>query len=90
MSYSNTIKPINTPSDSMKEYYGNLFKRNQMKFMRRSPLTPSNLGSEFILEGQTYSLLGTISPEGMIIQNTHDGSCYIAHCDLVTKLVLGS
>jgi hypothetical protein len=88
MSYSTTLKPMNTPSDSMKEYYGNLFKRNQMKFMRRSPLEPSHLGSEFTIDGIQYYLVGTISPAEMIIENLEDGSCYIIHCDYATRLVL--
>jgi len=90
MNSSTDLKPMNTPSNSMKEYYGNLFKRNQMKFMRRSTLDPSHLGSEFVLEGKTYSLVGTISPAEMIIERIEDGSCYIIQCDLATKLVLGN
>lgn len=90
MSYSTQLKPINPPSESMREYYGNLFKRNQMKFMRRSSLDPSHLGSEFVLDNQQFSLLGTISPAEMIIENLEDGSCYIIHCDYATKLVLGN
>jgi hypothetical protein len=88
MSYTTTLKKIKTPSDSMKEYYENLFKRNQMKFMKRSPLTPSHLGSEFSLDGFQFRLIGTMSPVEMIIENLEDGSCYLIHCDYVSRLIL--
>jgi len=88
MSYSTALKKINAPSDSMREHYEKMFNRNQMKFMRRSPLSPSHLGSEFTLDGVNYKLIGTMSPMEMIIENLEDGSCYLIHCDFASKLVL--
>ena len=88
MSYTTELKKINSPSDSMREHYEKTFKRNQMKFMRRSSLEPSHLGSEFSFQGHQYKLIGTMSPMEMIIENLEDGSCYLIHCDYATKLVL--
>ena len=88
MSYSTDWKKINPPSGSMREHYASMFKRNQMKFMRRSRLTPEHIGSEFVYEGSPYKLIGTGTPVEMIIENLEDGSCYMVHCDLITKLIL--
>jgi hypothetical protein len=79
---------MKSPSDSMRKYYESLFKRNQMKFIRRSQLGPEHLGSEFIYEGSTYKLIGTATQYEMILENLSDGSCYMVHCDFVTKMVL--
>lgn len=83
-------KKVNSPSTSMREHYAKMFKRNQMKFMRRSVLDPEHIGSEFLHEGKKYKLLGTVDPLEMIIESLEDGSCYIVHCDLVTRCILGS
>lgn len=90
MSYSTDWKKINPPSSSMRDHYASMFKRNQMKFMRRSILTPDHIGSEFIFEESKYKLIGTGTPAEMIVENLEDGSCYMVHCDLVTKLILGN
>lgn len=88
MSYSTDWKKINPPSESMREHYAAMFKRNQMKFMRRSILSPEHIGSEFIWEGSHYKLIGTGTPAEMIVENLEDGTCYMVHCDLVTKAIL--
>jgi hypothetical protein len=88
MSYNTDWKKINPPSESMREYYATMFKRNQMKFMRRSVLSPDHLGSEFAYEGSTYKLIGTGTPAEMILENLGDGTCYMVHCDFVTKMIL--
>jgi hypothetical protein len=88
MSYNPTWKKINPPSESMRDYYASLFKRNQMKFMRRSILSPEHIGSEFVYDGLKYKLIGTGTPVEMIVENLEDGSCYMVHCDLVTKAIL--
>lgn len=90
MSYNTDWKKINPPSESMREYYATMFKRNQMKFMRRSILSPDHIGSEFFYEGSKYKLIGTGTPAEMIVENLGDGSCYMVHCDLITKLILES
>jgi hypothetical protein len=81
-------RKMNPPSDSMRKYYESLFKRNQMKFIRRSNLGPEHLGSEFSYEGVNYKLIGTATQYEMILENLFDGSCYMVHCDFVTKMVL--
>ena len=88
MSYSTDWKKINPPSESMRDYYATMFKRNQMKFMKRSPLKPDQIGSEFSFEGFTYRLIGTATPVEMVVENLEDGSCYMVHCDFVTRLIL--
>jgi hypothetical protein len=88
MSYTTDWKKINPPSESMRGHYAALFKRNQMKFMRRSILSPEHIGSEFVYDGLTYKLIGTGTPEEMIVENLEDGTCYMVHCDLVTKAIL--
>ena len=88
MSYNTEWRKIKAPSESMRDYYAMMFKRNQMKFMKRSPLKPDQIGSEFSFEGFTYRLIGTATPVEMVVENLEDGSCYMVHCDLVTKLIL--
>lgn len=89
MSYNTDWKKINPPSESMRKHYASLFNRNQLKFMRRSTLSPEHIGSEFVYDGSSYKLIGTGSPEEMIVENLGDRTCYMVHCDLVTKAILG-
>jgi len=88
MSYTTDWKKINPPSESMREHYAALFKRNQLKFMRRSTLSPEHIGSEFVYEGANYKLIGTGTPEEMIVENLDDRTCWMVHCDLVTRAIL--
>lgn len=82
------MKKIKEPTDSLKEYYKNLFKRNQNKWMRRSKLEESHIGSLFILEGEQYELLGAIDTSQVLVKSS-DNSFYMAHIDDVTKSILG-
>ena len=88
MSHHTDWKRINPPSKQMRGHYESLFKRNQMKFMRRSVLALDHLGSEFSYGGSIYKLLGTANPLEMVVEKLEDGSCYLVHCDLVTKIIL--
>lgn len=89
MSYSTEWRKIKEPSESMKDHYAMMFRRNQMKFMKRSPLKPDHIGSEFKFEESLYRLIGTATPVEMVIENMVEGSFYMVHCDLVTRLILG-
>lgn len=82
------MKKIKEPTDSLKEYYKNLFSRNQNKWMRRSKLEESHIGSLFILEDSEYELLGAMDSLQVIIRNTSDNSYYMTHIDEVTKSIL--
>lgn len=82
------MKKIKEPTDSLKEYYKNLFKRNQNKWMRRSKLEESHLGSLFVLDGVEYELLGAIDSLQVLVKSS-DGSYYMTHIDDVTKPILG-
>lgn len=88
MSQNTDWRRINPPAQSMRNYYADMFKRNQMKFMRRSILKPEQIGAEFVYEGATYKLIGTGTPTEMIIENLEDGTCYMVNCDIVTRLIL--
>ena len=88
MSYTTDWKKINPPSESMRGHYAALFKRNQLKCMRRSTLSPEHIGSELVYEGANYKLIGTGTPEEMIVENLDDRTCWMVHCDLVTRAIL--
>lgn len=81
-------RKIKPPSDSIRKHYELTFKRNQMKFIRRSQLGVDHLGAEFTSDGDEYRLVGTVTEHEMIIENMSDKSCYMVHCDIVTKMVL--
>ena len=49
-------REIKEPTESMSDYYGDLFKRNQSKWMRRSKLEPTHLEIEFNFEGTPAEL----------------------------------
>ena len=59
---SQSYRPVKEPSKEVKEYYENYFRRNQNKFMRRSKLEESHLGSEFNYDDKTFKLLGAVDP----------------------------
>jgi len=90
MGKGSSWRKIKTPSDSLLEHYAQLFNRNQSKFMRRSMLVPSHLGSEFVYEGITFKLVGSCTAYEMLIQNLEDQSYHMVHSDLITPLILES
>jgi hypothetical protein len=83
-----TWKKITTQSEEMQKYYANMFRRNQTKFMRRSLLEPSHVGSEFTIDGQNYQLIGAGNPTEMVVKNLEDGTFYMVHSDIVTAAIL--
>jgi hypothetical protein len=88
MSQNTDWRRINPPAQSMRNYYADMFKRNQMKFMRRSLLEPSHVGSEFTIDGQNYQLIGAGNPTEMVVKNLEDGTFYMVHSDIVTAAIL--
>ncbi len=83
-----TWKKINPQSEQMQNYYADMFRRNQRKFMRRSLLEPEHVDSEFVIEGHAYQLIGAGNPTEMVIKNLKDGTFYMVHSDIVTAAIL--
>lgn len=83
-----TWKKITPQSEQMQKYYADMFTRNQTKFMRRSLLEPSHVNSVFIIDNQSYQLIGAGNPTEMVIKNLEDGSFYMVHSDIVTAAIL--
>lgn len=82
------MKKIKEPTDSLQKHYGDLFKRNQNKWMRRSKLEEKHLGSKFILEGEEYQLMGSVDSTQVLIKKIEDKTFYMVHIDIVTKIIL--
>ena len=83
-----TWKKITPQSEQMQNYYADMFRRNQRKFMRRSLLEPEHVNSEFVIEGQHYQLIGSGNPTEMVVKNLEDGTFYMVHSDIVTAAIL--
>jgi hypothetical protein len=83
------FKKIKPPHDTMEKYYQNLFNRNQSKWIRRSKMEQSHLGSEFDLEGTKYSLIGSVSGTEVVVKNLESGEFFMVHIDPVSAAVLG-
>lgn len=90
MGSGTTFRKIKPPSEGMIEHYASLFVRNQSKFMRRSLLKPEHLGSEFVLEGIGYKVIGSATPFEMVIETLEDKTYYMVHSDIITPLILGT
>jgi len=82
-------RKIKEPTDSMRKYYGDMFIRNQSKFMRRSKLEPSHLNLEFTFEKSEVELIGSLSPEECMIHVKAKDMYLVVHIDDVTKAILG-
>lgn len=82
------FKEIRKPTDNMLTFYEKMFKRNQSKFIRRSSLEVSHLGSEFDYDDKKMKLLGSIDSTLMVAEDINDGKCYIVHGDTVTNCIL--
>lgn len=82
------FKEIRKPTDNMLSHYEKMFKRNQSKFIRRSSLEVSHLGSEFDYEDKKMKLLGSIDATLMVAEDINDGKCYIVHGDTVTNSII--
>ena len=88
LSKSQNYRPVKEPSQGIKEYYENYFRRNQNKFMRRSKLEESHLGSEFDFDGKRFKLLGAVDPTTMFILDLNESKYYFLHSDIVTAQIL--
>lgn len=81
------MKKIKEPTDSLKENYANLFKRNQNKWIRRSKLEEKHLGTIFDIKGEKYELVGAIDTLNVLVKSFLEGNYYMTHIDEVTKLI---
>lgn len=88
LSHPKNYRAVKEPTEGVKEHYANYFKRNQTKFMRRSKLEESHLGSEFEFDGKTFKLLGSVDPVLMFVVDINENKYYFLHCDVVTEQIL--
>jgi|JI10StandDraft_1071094.scaffolds.fasta_scaffold02576_29 hypothetical protein len=84
------FKKINEPSDSIKKHYAKLYERNQNKFIRRSKLEQSHLGSEFNHDGRTLRLIGSADGDRMVVVDESDNTYYFIHSDIPTNAILNN
>jgi hypothetical protein len=82
------FKLIKEPTDSMAEYYVKMFKRNQMKFIRRSSLDVDHLGAQFIYEGLNMKIIGASDTSTMVVKDVDNDKYYLIHSDVVTNSAL--
>ena len=82
-------REIKEPTESMSDYYGDLFKRNQSKWMRRSKLEPVHLGIEFNFEGTPAKIIGSMNSEEVILHLIESNKYVVTHIDGVTQEILG-
>lgn len=82
------FKQIKEPTESMTEHYAKMFRRNQMKFIRRSNLEVDHLGSEFIYEGINMEIIGSSDSINMVVKDVDNNRYYLIHSDIVTNSVL--
>ena len=82
------FKKMNEPSDSIKKHYAKMYERNQNKFIRRSKLEQSHLGSEFLYEDRTLRLIGSADGDRMVVVDESDNTYYLIRCDIPTNAIL--
>jgi len=82
-------RKIKEPTESMRKYYGDLFIRNQSKWIRRSKLEASHLGTNFEFEGENVNLIGSMTSEEVILQLIEANEYLVVHIDDVTREILG-
>ena len=82
------FKKMNEPSDSIKKHYAKMYERNQNKFIRRSKLEQSHLGSEFLYEDRTLRLIGSADGDRMVVVDESNNTYYLIHCDIPTNAIL--
>lgn len=85
---SKNYRKVKEPSKEMKAFYADYYKRNQTKFMRRSKLEESHLGSEFDFDGKRLKLLGAVDPILMFVVDVNENAYYFLHSDVVTEKIL--
>ena len=82
------LMPVREPSKELIDFYEKLYHRNQSKFIRRSSLEPSHLGTEFEYDGKKLTLLGSVDALLMIVKDEED-KYYRLHCNLISQIVVG-
>ena len=84
------FKKMNEPSDSIKKHYAKMYERNQNKFIRRSKLEQSHLGSEFLYDDRTLKLIGAADGDRMVVVDESDNTYYLIHSDIPTNAILNN
>ena len=79
---------IKEPTDSMRKYYGEQFVRNQSKWIRRSKLEPSHLGTTFTFEKEEAVLVGSMTSEEVLVHFKESDEYMVIHIDDVTRTIL--
>ncbi len=81
-------KKIKEPTESMRKHYGEIFLRNQSKWIRRSKLETGHLGTSFLFEGEDAILVGSISSDQVLLHLTEADEYMIVHIDDVSRAIL--
>ena len=82
------FQAIKEPTESMAEHYVKMFKRNQMKFIRRSSLEIDHLGTDFVYDGLNLRILGASDTNIMVVKDTDNEKYYLVPSDIVTYSIL--
>jgi hypothetical protein len=82
------FQAIKEPTESMTEHYIKMFKRNQMKFIRRSSLEVDHLGTDFMYDGLNLRILGASDTNTMVVKDTDNEKYYLVPSDIVTYSIL--
>jgi hypothetical protein len=82
------LTKVKEPSKELLSYYSKLYQRNQSKWVKRSSLEPSHLGSEFEFEGKNLKLEGSVDSVLMIVSDS-EGNYYRMHCNQISEIVTG-
>ncbi len=82
------FKKINTPSPSMLKHYEKLYDRNQNKFIRRSKLEPSHIGTEFEYLDRRMKISGSIDERQLLVLDIEENLYYMIHIDIPTEKIL--
>lgn len=84
----NQFQLIKEPTESMLEHYIKMFKRNQMKFIRRSSLEVEHLGTDFVYDGLNLRILGASDTNTMVVKDIDNDKYYLVQSDIVTYSIL--
>lgn len=83
------LQPIKKPFKETLEYYKKLYERNQEKFIRKSKLEVSHLGTEFEFDGKKLTLMGSIDSNLMLVKDADD-KYYRLDSTPISKIILGN
>lgn len=86
---SKKAREIKEPTKGMLDFYSNLFKRNQSKWIRRSKLEPSHLGIEFDFNDEKAIIIGSMNSEDVVLHLIESNKYLVTHIDGVTQEILG-